>query len=633
MLQPVQPGDKILASQYNELMEAVKGPNTPTTTSPFTQTKNGTVLNGGMSYQMRLPVGYNGLFNIASGVGPVDQTIFTQSTTSEFNGVWVQLAGRDAANSRNYLYHDKYFNELTHILLIDPFTEDDGTPHLIKYPDGISNGYDARWALCELSASAGIAVFQMFYDNAPTDTDNGVCVLVIGNFRKFGAQTGYCPDIDTYTPGQGGAFDDYKTYINSALNKEWDSIALRHTVPVYIGESALGYFAKRPVAYTIGQQHIETVPDGNCAYSSIDKDIYLSSLEFTPASQMNMQLIRPTFSSSLYNFHKKDCDYATLDELKEAEPLSTEMKGLSAFDILLRHKDKHPNDSGPATNNAMARLEYIPLSAIIGGTVDSKLSSLQLSSIAELTDIDPNTQEETKYHQLYGFDAVGMGTFSLSDQNEFDIVVREWHTTGGNGARVNYVKLSAFVDSVRDGLSVKVDSRDGGLSSIGYDEADRLELYNFSQGQRVQKNDKFDIVVRDNQNGKVDYTPLSALGSGYPGPWEITINEQTGDATFTNCVAKVARAYHFFQDQSANVGGGDKMVYFVMTHATSPSVHMYVGNYSSAASLLGGTDANCISASITPLYRITDNKVTCDYRYMLNIQAYDNRNFSTTMYY
>lgn len=75
------------------------------------------------------------------------------------------------------------------------------------------------------------------------------------------------------------------------------------------------------------------------------------------------------------------------------------------------------------------------------------------------------------------------------------------------------------------------------------------------------------------------------------------------------------------------------MVYFVMTHTTSPAVHMYVGNYSSAASLLGGTAANCISASITPLYRVTDNEVACDFRYMLNIQAYDNRNYSTNMPY
>lgn len=75
-----------------------------------------------------------------------------------------------------------------------------------------------------------------------------------------------------------------------------------------------------------------------------------------------------------------------------------------------------------------------------------------------------------------------------------------------------------------------------------------LELYDFSQGQRVEKDDKFDIVVRDNEHNKINYTPLSALGSGYPGPWEISINKDTGDATFTNCVAKVARAYHFFAD-------------------------------------------------------------------------------------
>lgn len=539
----------------------------------------------------------------------------------------------DWGDDDNYLYHSNLYFNPNELYLIDPISS---SPKLIQFPAGVV-GEESKWPICELSASAGIAVFQVFDSSRQESPFNGGTAIVIGDFTKFGADQGFKPDIPLPAQPSEGAYQDYLDAINRASAVTYDGIALRHTCALYVRvEVPEGETPAKPVTYTIGQQHIESIPDSNQAEGLVSKSIYLSSVATTPGSQLNMGEWSPTFSYSLYNFHKKDCDYATLDELKEAPALSSSMTGLSAFDLLLRHKDEHPNPTGAAANNAMARLEYISLSAItdlLGGTVDSKLSSLQLSSIAELTDIDPDTHEETKYHQLYGFDAAGMGTFALSDQNEFELVVREWHTTGGNGARVNYINLSAFVDAVTDGLSVKVDSRDGGLSSIGYDEADRLELYNFSQGQRVQKNDKFDIVVRDNQHGKVDYTPLSALGSGYPGPWEITINEQTGDATFTNCVAKVARAYHFFQDQSANVGGGDKMVYFVMTHATSPSVHMYVGNYSSAPGILGGTDANCISASITPLYRITDNKVTCDYRYMLNIQAYDNRNFSTTMYY
>lgn len=418
------------------------------------------------------------------------------------------------------------------------------------------------------------------------------------------------------------------------------SIVCRYESAMYSREDDLDIGVNTvPVAYTVGQQHIESIPDANQSSNSVGKDVFLSSFEFTPAKQYNVEFSIPTFSYSLFNFDRLESDYGTIEELSAANDLSgnpPSEDSLSAFDILIRHKQEHPlaSEGEPAETQAMARLEYLSLSAILSSeTVDSKLSTLQLSSIAELVDTDPDTGKDTVYHQLYGFDSPGMGTFALSDQNDFEIVVRDFHTTGGNGARVNYVNLSTLVEEMKDGLSVKVDSVDGGLSSIGYDADNRLEIYNFSLGNRVEKDDKFDIIVRDNENGKVDYTPLSALGSGYPGPWEITINEQTGDATFTNCVAKVARAYHFFQDQSANVGGGDKMVYFVMTHNTSPSVHMYVGNYSNAASLLGGTDANCISASITPLYRITDNKVTCDYRYMLNIQAYDNRNFSTTMYY
>ena len=619
----VRPGDPIKASQLNSVIDSVSIAK-PNTSMPFRNTMTGGLVNGGHIYTTKSPSVFDALFNISYGPGYLNGLF--DDGDKNWTGIWAQIGNWTATDPM--LYHTPFFVTGTHALIIDPTTQE-GQPKLIP-TFGLINK-QGRIPICLATSQAGIAVFQCFGE--ATDPGTGNCCIVIGDFTKFGAEEGTSPDID-------GDYDDYLTAIKEALPTIFanaDEIALRHTSPLYVRDPNMEEdIVSTPVAYSIGQQHIESIPDGNQGGRTIGKEVYLSSLEFTPETQMDMQYLQPTFSYSLYNFHKKECDYATLKELKEAPALSSSMTGLSAFDLMLRHKDKHPKDSGPAANNAMARLEYISLSAItdlLGGTVDSKLSSLHLSSIAEHIHTDPDTHEDTKYHQLYGFDAQGMGTFALSDQNEFDIVVRDWHTTGGNGARVNYVNLSAFVDSVRDGLSVKVDSRDGGLSSIGYDEDDRLELYNFSQGQRVQKNDKFDIVVRDNQHGKVDYTPLSALGSGYPGPWEITIDEQTGNATFTNCVAKVARAYHFFQDQSANVGGGDKMVYFVMTHTTSPSVHMYVGNYSSAAGLLGGSDANCISASITPLYRVTDNKVTCDFRYMLNIQAYDNRNFSSTMYY
>ena len=434
----VRPGDPIKASQINSIIDSVSisRPNTPT---PFRNTMAGGLVNGGHIYTTKSPSMFDALFNISYGAGYID-SLFDDGNKN-WTGIWAQIGDWTAVQSM--LYHTSYFVSGTYVLLIDPTTQE-GEPKLIP-TFGLINK-QGRIPICLATSQAGIAVFQCFGE--ATDPGTGACCIVIGDFTKFGADEGTCPDIN-------GDYDDYLDAIKEALPTFFasaDEIALRHTSPLYVRDPNMEEgIVSPPVAYSIGQQHIESIPDGNQGGATIGKDVYLSSLEFTPASQMDMQYLQPTFSYSLYNFHKKDCDYATLDELKGAEPLSSEMTGLSAFDILLRHKDKHPDDSGPATNNAMARLEYIPLSAIIGGTVDSKLSSLQLSSIAELTDIDPNTQEETKYHQLYGFDAEGMGVFALSDQTEFDIVVRDYHTTGGNGARVNYVKLSAFVDAIRGG--------------------------------------------------------------------------------------------------------------------------------------------------------------------------------------
>lgn len=311
------------------------------------------------------------------------------------------------------------------------------------------------------------------------------------------------------------------------------------------------------------------------------------------------------------------------------EIYDTDPTQLSSWDILVRRKQRHSksDDNPNCDGQCSAYLDYIPLSGFI--VCDSEIDAIKGTEDTQCSSVQHNGTDSSL--QIFKFDDPTVIEVDEESKSDYDIVLRD-HS--GAQSKVNYMSLSDLSSIISGGgAEISVDSQYSNLSSIGYDANGYLEIFNFSQGQRVEKNDKFDIIVRDNQHGKVDYTPLSALGSGYPGPWEITIDEDTGDATFTNCVAKVARAYHFFGDQTANVGGGDKMVYFVMTHTTSPSVHMYVGNYSNAAGLLGGTDANCISASITPLYRVTDNKVTCDFRYMLNIQAYDNRNFSSIMYY
>lgn len=68
----VNPGDRILASQYNALVTAVKGPVQPSPNVPFTQTSDGTVYNGGNNAQVRNPHNINPLFNISTGCGAID---------------------------------------------------------------------------------------------------------------------------------------------------------------------------------------------------------------------------------------------------------------------------------------------------------------------------------------------------------------------------------------------------------------------------------------------------------------------------------------------------------------------------------------------------------------------------------
>ena len=51
MAEYVQSGDKLLASQYNALVDALAGPTNAVTDQPFTHTKNGIVINGGLGRQ------------------------------------------------------------------------------------------------------------------------------------------------------------------------------------------------------------------------------------------------------------------------------------------------------------------------------------------------------------------------------------------------------------------------------------------------------------------------------------------------------------------------------------------------------------------------------------------------------
>lgn len=79
------------------------------------------------------------------------------------------------------------------------------------------------------------------------------------------------------------------------------------------------------------------------------------------------------------------------------------------------------------------------------GTINTGLSSVDLATI------DGNA-----FYELYGFQQ--NGTLSPSDLSSgVEVVVRDFHSTGGNGARVNYVPLSTITESLSGGNSISGD--------------------------------------------------------------------------------------------------------------------------------------------------------------------------------
>ena len=286
MANNVNPGDRILASQYNALVTAVKGPGQPSPNVPFTQTADGTVYNGGNNAQVRNPHTMNPLFNISTGCGAIDDSYNGWvDDTSVFNGVWTQLA--DWRNTLSYLYHDNFLENHTTLFLIDP-TSKAGQAKLIQFANG-TMGKDVKWPICELSSQAGLAVFQLLESPSDQDELNGTCAVFIGDFRLFDSNSeswGYMPDPRFY-PQYLAAIKQ----VNNRFNKA-TKIALRHAVPLYVAPPATYVTpddpAATPVTWTVGQQHIEALPDVNSALSIYNANTFLSSIQFTTQKQLGI---------------------------------------------------------------------------------------------------------------------------------------------------------------------------------------------------------------------------------------------------------------------------------------------------------------------------------------------------------
>ena len=72
-------------------------------------------------------------------------------------------------------------------------------------------------------------------------------------------------------------------------------------------------------------------------------------------------------------------------------------------------------------------------------------------------------------------------------------------------------------------------------------------------------------------------------------------------------------------------------MYVIAEHTDPPTIQMSADDYATVTYNLGNSWSNCLSTTVTPLYRTLSGEVKCDYRYMMNIQAYDSRNYTLGM--
>lgn len=309
------------------------------------------------------------------------------------------------------------------MFLIDP-TSTKGQAKLIGFPLG-TMGKDVKWPICELSSQAGLAVFQLMDDPDNQDLFNGSCAVVIGDFSLF--------DPDDDSDGQIPRPSFYPTYLTaikaapggSAFDKA-TRIAMRHAVPLYVSPPASLVSwddpVATPVAWTVGQQHIESMPDLDMGSNWVGSTCWLSSIQFTPQKQLGI-IGRdvPTWSYSLYGFDKFAPTYTSLAQMQNAPHVDGSGGGdeqLSTFDILVRHKAKHPYANAgisQLSGQSQARLEYVAISALLSGEIEAYVISGDTQVLPHAqSSIQLMDEAGYKYYQLYNWMGATNNTHVIS---------------------------------------------------------------------------------------------------------------------------------------------------------------------------------------------------------------------------
>ena len=332
-----------------------------------------------------------------------------------------------------------------------------------------------------------------------------------------------------------------------------------------------------------------------------------------------------------------ESDTAAPEELQLWNFDKAEAGSPTSSDMLLARRS---TETGP-------ELVYLPLQ---GGEVvpDSETSSAQTSSLQWRT--EPETS--SKVLQIWKFDAVdeAIGDLSAALSGESHVMLRNCETSSVQYLQLSALSSSPSCDSQYAGAEPSEKSiqwreiepgRPGYLQLYWFEEdprqADRVSVQ-LSVNAKPLLGPGYEFVVRKtSQNGdrQIEYKSLSAAclsggtgGAGQlPGPFEMELSSG-GAAKFTNCVMRIARAYFFFEDQTLQgLDGTDQIIYVKAEHADPPTIELSSGPYATVSQNLSDRWSNMLSVTVTPLYRVQAGEVKCDYRYMMNVQAYDAKNY------
>ena len=409
MLEPVKVGEPIKAQQYNELLGALAGPNAPSNGIPFTQTKNGTLLNGGITkYDTKASSRFNDFMSITYSTGTLDDRFEGWEEDDElFDGIWFQIPHYE--KSGQYFYHTQYFGQDVTTLLIDPTTEDDDLKLIWILPGSVATPA-AMFPLCKVEDEAALGVFQITETgNKYTSPYLGQTIAIFGNWKKLNASGLGWDTIGAYTGNESklvAAIGQAQPALRSVLTK----VRFVGQYPMYVNRdySEGENYDLPPVAFNVGMQTIESMPDAAQGYDHELSVTELSSIEFTPANSWGFESGNAaTWGYSLFNFARYASDSLSTVYDEETHRYVPE---LSAYDILLKHKHPHSkaNSGNPRYGGqANAVLEYISLSSLADLLDDVKVDTTE-TNLAQCSIEKNRLSNDTEFLQLYHFNIPGV---------------------------------------------------------------------------------------------------------------------------------------------------------------------------------------------------------------------------------